>query len=149
MLRRPWRFPVSGLTRRGCFFHTTQDPSSGNSSGKRGLLNCDPFRGSADVGIPLSVSSRISTSMANHRVSLVTQVRRHYHSVLSRPPLDCFEIRIPCRRNLLLHRLSRPFHTSSALCYDRLQSLEDAANRDRDNANVQAIFLQVRSSNRL
>jgi hypothetical protein len=35
------------------------------------------------------------------------------------------------------------FHSSSAARYDRLQNLEDAANRDRDNANAQAVFLQV------
>ena len=37
----------------------------------------------------------------------------------------------------------RNFHTSQQWRYDRLQNLEDAANRDRDNANAQAVFLQV------
>lgn len=37
----------------------------------------------------------------------------------------------------------RHFHVSHPRAYDRLQNLEDAANRDRDNANAQAIFLQV------
>lgn len=37
----------------------------------------------------------------------------------------------------------KQFHSSSAARYDRLQNLEDAANRDRDNANAQAVFLQV------
>ena len=40
-------------------------------------------------------------------------------------------------------KLSRQFHLSQPQAYDRLQNLEDAANRDRDNANAQAIFLQV------
>src|SRR6202022_763104 len=37
----------------------------------------------------------------------------------------------------------RQFHSSPSSRYDRLQNLEDAANRDRDNANAQAVFLQV------
>jgi hypothetical protein len=37
----------------------------------------------------------------------------------------------------------RQFHPSQSRHYDRLQNLEDAANRDRDNANAQAVFLQV------
>jgi hypothetical protein len=37
----------------------------------------------------------------------------------------------------------RSFHLSTPRLYDRLQSLEDAANRDRDNARTQASFLKV------
>lgn len=37
----------------------------------------------------------------------------------------------------------RQFHSTSCTWYDRLQNLEDAANRDRDNAHAQAVFLQV------
>ena len=37
----------------------------------------------------------------------------------------------------------RQFHSTSCAWYDRLQNLEDAANRDRDNAHAQAVFLQV------
>ena len=40
----------------------------------------------------------------------------------------------------------RQFHVSQLRSYDRFQTLEDAANRDRDNANAQAIFFQVRVS---
>ena len=36
------------------------------------------------------------------------------------------------------------FHLSSSSFYGRLQNLEDIANRDRDNASAQAIFLKVR-----
>lgn len=54
-------------------------------------------------------------------------------------------------QNLLFQRLLaakqnesvRQFHSSTSARYDRLQSLEEAANRDRDNPNTQAIFLQV------
>jgi len=41
----------------------------------------------------------------------------------------------------------RPFHLSSSSFYGRLQNLEDIANRDRDNASAQAIFLKVRYKN--
>jgi hypothetical protein len=43
-------------------------------------------------------------------------------------------------------RISRHlFHTSSSVFYGRLQNLEDIANRDRDNASAQAMFLKVKS----
>jgi hypothetical protein len=45
-----------------------------------------------------------------------------------------------------LGRISRHlFHTSSSVFYGRLQNLEDIANRDRDNAIAQAMFLKVKS----
>lgn len=138
-LGRSWRFPASGLARRGGRFHTTSEPHCRNSSVRGGLNSRSPFIASTNGCILLSVRFRTSTLTGNYRTSLVARVRRQY-SVLSRPPENCLEIGIPSRRNVFL----RPFHVSSALCYDRLQSLEDAANRDRDNANVQAIFLQVR-----
>jgi hypothetical protein len=42
-------------------------------------------------------------------------------------------------------RISRLFHSSSSVFYGRLQNLEDIANRDRDNASAQAMFLKVHS----
>jgi len=48
-----------------------------------------------------------------------------------------------CQRRLLDRLPSRQFHCSSVARYDRLQALEDTANRDRHNANAQAVFLQV------
>ena len=39
----------------------------------------------------------------------------------------------------------RLFHSSTLRRYDRLQVLEDAANRDRDNANTQAIFMEAQA----
>jgi hypothetical protein len=40
-------------------------------------------------------------------------------------------------------RQSRHFHSTRASRYDRLQNLEEAANRQRDNPNIQAAFLEV------
>ena len=37
----------------------------------------------------------------------------------------------------------RAFHSSKTLQSERLQNLEDAANRDKDNARTQAVFLEV------
>jgi hypothetical protein len=141
---RPWCFLVSGLTWKGYRFHTIQNSSPRSISRRKVPPIRSPPIGSGNTGVLSSVSFRISTSTRNHRTGVVTQIQRRYYSVLSRPPQNCLEIRILSRRNILPRRLARSFHISSALCYDRLQSLEDAANRDRDNANVQARFLQVR-----
>lgn len=37
----------------------------------------------------------------------------------------------------------RAFHSTKTLHSERLQNLEDAANRDKDNARTQAVFLEV------
>ena len=74
------------------------------------------------------------------RNSLLNQICRRY-SILSKPAVDKS---LSPLRNPLHNRVAiRQFHLSTPLCYDRLQNLEDAANRDRDNANAQAVFLQV------
>jgi hypothetical protein len=74
------------------------------------------------------------------RKSLLNQIYRSF-SILSKP---IFDESPRSFRNLYHNRAaSRRFHLSTPLRYDRLQNLEDAANRDRDNANAQAVFLQV------
>jgi hypothetical protein len=75
------------------------------------------------------------------RKILLNQICRH-HSVLSRPAIISFRSRPPSLALAQPH--SRSFHMSTSVRYDRLQNLEDAANRDRDNANAQAVFLQVK-----
>jgi hypothetical protein len=75
------------------------------------------------------------------RKSVVNQICRH-HSVLSRPAVKSFYRRPQSLVFVQPH--SRSFHLSTSVRYDRLQNLEDAANRDRDNANAQAVFLQVK-----
>ena len=67
-------------------------------------------------------------------------------SLLFRPSIEAWtgDRHKPLRKVFQTSGLScRQFHLSQPRAYDRLQNLEDAANRDRDNANAQAIFLQV------
>ena len=68
---------------------------------------------------------------------LTVQVSRAYVTV-ARPQ------RTPLLRLLGTPERCRSFHVSSSLFYGRLQNLEDIANRDRDNASAQAMFLRVR-----
>lgn len=83
------------------------------------------------------------TSIANY--SILRQLHRisPNHSVLSRSSLvtKCLGT-----GDLSSRIEARQFHVSSLVSYDRLQNLEDAANRDRDNANTQAVFMQVQTS---
>ena len=77
----------------------------------------------------------------NSRKTLLNQICWH-PSVLSRPTIISFYSRPQSLALAQPH--SRSFHLSTSVRYDRLQNLEDAANRDRDNANAQAVFLQVK-----
>ena len=79
----------------------------------------------------------------NAPYGLSTPVRNF--SILSkRLPYTPHEHRIIPLQSRLQDRLfSRLLHYSPLARYDRLQALEDAANRDRHNANAQAVFLQV------
>jgi hypothetical protein len=74
------------------------------------------------------------------RNALLVDICRHYRAA-SKTAFRRFDCSL---QNVLQHQTaSRLFHVSSAQHYDRLQNLEDAANRDRDNANAQAVFFQV------
>ena len=74
------------------------------------------------------------------RTSILNQVCRSY-SIL---PKSIFDENVSAFRSFYHNRAaSRRFHVSTPFRYDRLQNLEDAANRDRDNANAQAVFLQA------
>lgn len=74
------------------------------------------------------------------RTSILNQVCRSY-SIL---PKSIFDESVSPFRSFCHNRAaSRRFHISTPFRYDRLQNLEDAANRDRDNANAQAVFLQA------
>ena len=82
-----------------------------------------------------------TTSIANTSTSrLVHQLSRNT-SALSKSSLLPKILKRPGPQLCLE---ARQFHVSSFVRYDRLQSLEEAANRDRDNANTQAIFMQVK-----
>ena len=77
------------------------------------------------------------------RKPMLSRVCRPY-SLISNSIFRSLEEHTFTIQNLHLHRQARRhFHISHSVCYDRLQNLEDAANRDRDNANAQAILLQV------
>jgi hypothetical protein len=75
-----------------------------------------PPRSTIAPSILMQIRRGVLTGRSQHRST-------NLHSILRFPP--------------------RQFHSSSCVRYDRLQSLEDAANRDRDNAHAQAVFLQV------
>lgn len=78
------------------------------------------------------------------RKTLLNQTCRHY-SVLFKPVPKWVDHNLfPLQKLAFRRPLGRPFHISYSNRYDRLQNLEDAANRDRDNANAQAVFLQVK-----
>ena len=67
-------------------------------------------------------------------------------SLLTRPPISAWFLHRRRYRGDVAHThgiFCRQFHPSQSRPYDRLQNSEDAANRDRDNANAQAVFLQV------
>ena len=145
VVNRPWTVYSSYSTAAGCRFFSAPlsfiqkryhhglkeigfwDRFSRDTSATPELLSSSgrPFR-PARINVP--------------RKSLLNQICRPY-SIVSKPIFDPS----PSSFRSLRHNpaASRRFHLSTPLRYDRLQNLEDAANRDRDNANAQAVFLQV------
>ena len=97
---------------------------------------------SAKIWFPSAVMWN-PTSIANY--SILRQLHRisPNHPVLSRSSLVT---KCSGTGDLSSRIETRQFHVSSLVSYDRLQNLEDAANRDRDNANTQAVFMQVQTS---
>lgn len=144
VVNRPWMMYSSYSTAAGCRFSSA--PLSFVQKrcyhGRREFGFGGRFSGdsSATSGSLLSSGAFRPVCINVPRKSVLNQICRSY-SILSKSIFD--ESILPLRSLYHNRAPSRRFHLSSPLRYDRLQNLEDAANRDRDNANAQAVFLQV------
>ena len=98
----------------------------------------------------LSTKHGLAFSPLNYRTavrgfassSALANQSRRYHSVDSSPALRTI-IDATSRRRTPFQ--VRSFHVSGPSRYDRLQNLEETANRNPNNANAQAVFLQVKA----
>jgi hypothetical protein len=107
------------------------------------------------ISQPIHQSSRYAVRFVSYGLPLFRAVDFGPQSRLALPTSSLLSIgegvfagrsRLGARKLVSCSVLAiRLFHSSLPGLYDRLQNLEDAANRDRDNANAQAVFLQVRS----
>jgi hypothetical protein len=139
----PWVLPTAAL-RLG----TMGSRSYSNSS----FLTRSPFCPDG-ISSPTQISRRVvgGTGISSFGLLASGSVRthpahgtRHYSIVaagFAQRPTHASSL--PLKPRLSFPTSFRKFHTSQQWRYDRLQNLEDAANRDRDNANAQAVFLQV------
>lgn len=144
VVNRPWMVYFSYSTAAGCrlssgpLFVQKRCHHGRREFGSGGRFSGDS---SAVPGLLLSSGRAFRPMCINvPRKSVLNEVCRSY-SILSKSIFDGSTL--PFRSLYHNRAASRQFHLSSPLRYDRLQNLEDAANRDRDNANAQAVFLQV------
>jgi hypothetical protein len=150
LVSRPWVLPTAAL-RLGKM--GSRSYSSSSFLTRKPLCGLDGVssrtqisrRGAASTGI-LSFALLSSRSVRTHPGNSISPSHgtRHYSIVaagFARRPTHTSSLLLKPRLNFPASL--RKFHTSPQWRYDRLQNLEDAANRDRDNANAQAVFLQV------
>ena len=116
-------------------------------------LTKSPFYRPDGISSPGQISQRVAAGTGIFSFALLasrsvrthpTHGTRHYSIVaagFTQRPIHTSSL--PLKPRLRFPTSFRKFHTSQQWRYDRLQNLEDAANRDRDNANAQAVFLQV------
>jgi hypothetical protein len=130
---------ISPPTAMGCRFYSITSSSLQKPKHLVPLVSRNISLGSG--ALLLSLQPLIPAWANKSRKTLLNQICRH-HSVLSTPAVKSFYRRPQSLVFVQTH--SRSFHLSTSVRYDRLQNLEDAANRDRDNANAQAVFLQVK-----
>ena len=95
---------------------------------------------SATSGFHLTAACTQTPTANNSSASCLLKYASRNHSVLSRPSFTTHSLGT---LGLKTRSEVRQFHGSGLVRYDRLQNLEDAANRDRDNANAQAVLMQV------
>ena len=115
------------------------------SNGRR-LLNWNAFNNTTSLVASPFRPALLFLSQSNDCALNYSPIRRF--SLLTRPPVFRWASNGREDRRKMAYTYGgfhRQFHSSLSQPYDRLQNLEDAANRDRDNANAQAVFLQVRA----
>jgi hypothetical protein len=128
LTRKLWMAPLS----RGIFSGVGVRAYSSVFHHPEQILSAKP------VHLPMAhtLTPTAKSSSALHPIKYIS---RNY-SVLSRPSFMPHSLGTLGLRTRIE---ARQFHWSGLVRYDRLQNLEDAANRDRDNANAQAVFMQV------
>src|SRR5438270_13914847 len=113
------------------------------SNGRR-FLNWNGFNNTTSLVASPFRPALLLLSQSNDCALNYSPIRRF--SLLTRPPVFGCPLNGREDRREMAYTYGgfhRQFHSSQSQPYDRLQNLEDAANRDRDNANAQAVFLQV------
>lgn len=121
---------------------TMHIPTRGSNA--RRLLNQNAFNNTTSLAASPFRPALLFLSQSNDCALKYSTLRPF--SLLTRPPVFGWALNGRGYRREMAHThggFHRQFHSSQSRPYDRLQNLEDAANRDRDNANAQAVFLQV------
>jgi hypothetical protein len=142
--RRLWMAPLSrgmlsvgGVRAYSSVFHPPQQAFSTSlkcrSPSLARILSATP-------GFHLHAACTQTPTANNSSALFLLKYVSRNHSVLSRPSFTAHSLGT---LGLNTRTEVRQFHGSGFVRYDRLQNLEDAANRDRDNANAQAVLMQV------
>jgi hypothetical protein len=139
---QPTRSPTLGAT-MGLLSYSSFLPGFSNSMkiASLRLYPCQKSALSTVQGLPLGGDGSRCHLLLIPRVSILHQgpaINSYTHTRNLTRRLHLSKL-----KSISVSSASRKFHSTRNLLYDRLQNLEEAANRDRDNARTQAVFLEV------